>query len=77
MHKVRGAAAIEVLRERLSALEPDDVSAVGPIAALLAGCWNEFAGSGSERMHTGKLARMEAVQWNPRCSVSRSSGMGR
>ena len=65
MHKVRGVAGIEVLRERLSALQPDDVSAVSPIAALLAGCWNEFAGSGAERMHAGKLARIEAVQWNP------------
>jgi hypothetical protein len=64
MRKVRGAAAIEVLRERLSALQPGDVSAVGPISALLAGCWNEFAGSGSERMHAGKLARMKAVQWD-------------
>jgi hypothetical protein len=67
----------QLLRERLSALQPGDVAAVGPIAALLAVCWNEFAGSGSERMHAGKLGRMEAVQLDPRCSVSRSSDTGR
>jgi hypothetical protein len=65
MVKVRSAAAIEVLREHLSALPPGDVSALGPIAALLQGCWNEFAGSGSERMHAGKLGRMEGVRWHP------------
>ena len=72
MHKVRGAAAIEVLRERLSALQPGDVAAVGAIAALLAGCWNEFAGSGSERMHDPSHAgRSESKRANARWSDSR------
>ena len=65
MRKTLGGAAIEVLREHLSALPTGDISAVGPVTALLAACWNEFAGSGSERMHAGKLARMEDVRWNP------------
>ena len=62
MRKTRGGAVIEVLREHLSALPTGDISAAGQITALLPACWNEFAGSGSERMHAGKLGRMEDVR---------------
>ncbi len=79
MRKTLGGAAIEVLREHLSALPTGDISAVGPVTALLAACWNEFAGSGSERMHAGKLARMEDVRWNPPVlsfTIERHGAMG-
>jgi hypothetical protein len=32
---------------------------------LLAGCWHEFVGAESQRMHAGKLGRMEDVRWEP------------
>src|SRR6266852_6527840 len=79
MRKTLGGAAIEVLREHLSALPTGDISAVGPVTALLAACWNEFAGSGSERMHAGKLARMETVRWDPPVlsfTIERHGAMG-
>ena len=72
MLKVRGAAAIEVLKEHLLMLPPGDISVPGSIGALLAGCWNEFAGSGFERMQAGKLGRMEDVFWQQcACRLSR------
>ena len=38
---------------------------MGRVPMRLAGCWREFTGSASERMHAGKLGRMEAVRWDP------------
>jgi hypothetical protein len=33
----------------------------GKLAALLAVCWQQFAGTQAQGMHAGKLARMEAA----------------
>jgi len=49
------------------------------VAALLAVCWSDFAGADSERMHAGKLGRMEAVQWDPPVlsfTIERHGAMG-
>jgi hypothetical protein len=58
-------SAFEVLKKRLFELPPGAVAEVGRVAALLAVSWNEFAGADSERMHAGKLGRMEDVCWEP------------
>lgn len=58
-------SALEMLKKRLSGLPTGEVAEMGRIAALLAGCWQEFAGADSERMHAGKLGRMEALCWEP------------
>jgi hypothetical protein len=41
---VRETVAFGLLKERLSGLEAGEVAEVGPVAALLAGCWHDFAG---------------------------------
>lgn len=58
-------SAFDLLKKQLSELPPGEVTEVGRVAMRLAGCWHEFTGSGSERMHAGKLGRMEAVHWDP------------
>jgi len=62
---VRTDSAFELLRKQLLELPPGAVAEVGRVAALLAGCWHEFVGADSERMHAGKLGRMEDVCWEP------------
>jgi hypothetical protein len=62
---VRETAAFALLKKRLFGLATGEVAEVGPVAALLAGCWHEFAGAKSQRMHAGKLGRIEAVRWDP------------
>lgn len=59
------STAFGLLKKRLLRLEPGEVGEVGPLAALLAGCWHEFGGADSERIHAGQLGRMETVPWNP------------
>lgn len=58
-------SAFELLRKRLFGLPAGAVAEVGHVTALLAGCRHEFTGANSERMHAGKLGRMEAVRWDP------------
>jgi hypothetical protein len=62
---VRETPAFALLKKSLFGLAAGEVAEVGPVAALLAGCWHEFAGVDSERMHAGKLGRMETVRWDP------------
>lgn len=58
-------AAIALLIRRLRDLAPGEIAEPGHVAALLASCWREFERSTAERMHAGKLGRMEAVRWEP------------
>lgn len=58
-------AAIALLRKRLLGLAPGEIAEPAFVAALLANCWHEFKGSTAERMHAGKLGRMEDVRWEP------------
>jgi hypothetical protein len=58
-------SAFDLLKRQLFELSPGEVTEVGRVAMRLASCWHEFTGSGSERMHAGKLGRMEAVRWDP------------
>lgn len=72
-------SAFDLLKRQLFELPSDEVTEVGRFAALLAGCWHEFTGSGSERMHAGKLGRMEAVRWDPPVlsfTIERHGAMG-
>ena len=72
-------SAFDLLKRQLSELPPGEVSEVGRVAALLAGCWHEFTGSGSERMHAGKLGRMEEMRWDPPVlsfTIERHGAMG-
>jgi len=64
LHAVRETPASALLKKRLCELKADEVADRGPVAALLAGCSYEFGGSDSERMHAGKLGRMEMVRWD-------------
>jgi hypothetical protein len=57
--------ALQLLQRHLAALEPGAVANIGKLAALLAGCWHQFAGTHAQGMHAGKLARMEAARWEP------------
>jgi len=41
------------------------VADIGSVTVLLAACWHEFGGGDSERMHAGKVGRMETVRWDP------------
>jgi hypothetical protein len=59
------ASAFEVLKSQLFELPAGAVTKMERIAALLAGCWREFMWSSSERMHAGKLGRMEMLRWDP------------
>ena len=43
------STAFGLLKKRLLRLESGEVAEVGPLAALLAGCWHEFGGADSER----------------------------
>jgi hypothetical protein len=62
---VRETPAFARLKKRLFGLATGEVTEVGPLAALLAGCWREFAGGDPERICAGKLYRMETVRWHP------------
>lgn len=55
-------AAIALLRRRLLDLAPGEIRESAFVAALLADCWHEFEGSTAQRMHAGKLGRMEDVR---------------
>jgi hypothetical protein len=62
---VREADAFALLKKHLFALAPGEIAETGRVTALLAGCWHEFVGAESQRMHAGKLGRMEDVCWEP------------
>jgi hypothetical protein len=62
---VRGTDAFALLRKHLFALVHGEIAESGRVTALLAGCWYEFVGAESQRMHAGKLGRMEEVRWEP------------
>jgi hypothetical protein len=51
-----------LLKKHLFALAPGEIAETGRVTALLAGCWHEFEGAESQRMHAGKLGRMEDVR---------------
>ena len=59
------STAFDLLKARLFTLAPGEVAESGSIAGLLSGCWHEFAGANSHRMHAGKLGRIETVRWDP------------
>ena len=62
---VRETNAFALLKKHLFALVPGEIAETGRVAALLAGCWHEFVGAESQRMHAGKLGRIENVRWEP------------
>jgi hypothetical protein len=62
---VREKGAFALLKKHLCALAPGEIAEIGRVTALLANCWHEFAGAESQRMHAGKLGRMEDVSWVP------------
>jgi hypothetical protein len=62
---VREINAFALLKKHLFALVPGEIAETGRVAALLAGCWHEFVGAESQRMHAGKLGRIENVSWEP------------
>jgi hypothetical protein len=62
---VEMGSAFDLLKRQLFELPPGEVAQAGRVAMRLAGCWHEFTGSGSERMHAGKLGRMEAAHRDP------------
>ena len=62
---VRETDAFVLLKKHLSALAPGTIAETVRVAALLADCWHEFVGAESQRMHVGKLGRMEDVRWEP------------
>jgi len=62
---VREINAFALLKKHLFALVPGEIAETGHVAALLAGGWHEFVGAESQRMHAGKLGRIENVRWEP------------
>jgi hypothetical protein len=62
---VRETDAFALLRKHLFALVHGEIAETGRVTALLAGCWHEFVGAESQRMHAGELGRMEDVHWEP------------
>ncbi len=62
---VRETEAFALLRKHLFGIAPGEIAETGRVTALLAGCWHEFVGAESQRMHAGKLGRMEDVRWEP------------
>jgi hypothetical protein len=62
---VRETDAFALLRKHLFARVHGEIAETGRVAALLAGSWHEFVGAESQRMHAGKLGRMEDVRWEP------------
>jgi hypothetical protein len=76
---MREDSALQMLSKALYGLPPGAVEEVSSVAALLAGCWRHFAGGDSERMHAGKLGRMENLRWDPPVlsfTIERHGGMG-
>jgi hypothetical protein len=72
-------SAFELLRKRMYELPPGEVTELGRVSALLAECWHDFAGAHSERMHAGKLERIEDLRWDPPVlsfTIERHGGMG-
>jgi hypothetical protein len=57
--------AFALLKKHLFALVPGEIAETGRVTALLAACWHEFVGAESQRMHAGKLGRIENVRWEP------------
>ena len=57
--------ALQLLQRHLAALAPGAIADIGKLAALLAGCLHQVEGTHAQGMHAGKLARMEAVRWEP------------
>jgi hypothetical protein len=57
--------ALKLLKRHLVALAPGEIADIGKLAALLAGCWHQFEGARAQGMNASKLARMEAVRWEP------------
>ena len=55
---VRETDAFALLKKHLFALAPGAIAETVRVTALLAGCWHEFGGAESQRMHAGKLGRM-------------------
>ena len=62
---VRETNAFALLKKHLFALVPGEIAETARVTALLAGCWHEFVGAESQRMHAGKLGRIENVRWEP------------
>src|SRR5437763_16807812 len=62
---VRETGAFALLKKHLFAPAPGEIAETGHVTALLAGCWHEFMGAESQRIHEGKLGRMEDVSWAP------------
>jgi hypothetical protein len=62
---VRETGAFALLKKHLFALAPGEIAETGSVTALLAGCGHEFVGAESQRIHAGKLGRMEGVSWAP------------
>jgi len=62
---VDGENLAMLLQGHLAALAPGAIADIGKLAALLAGCLHQFAGMHAQGMHAGRLARMEAVHWEP------------
>jgi hypothetical protein len=62
---VRETDAFALLRKHLFALVHGEIAETVRVTALLAGCWHKFGGAESQRMHAGKLGRMEDVRWEP------------
>ncbi len=56
---------MRLLKKHLFALAPGEIAETGRVTALLGGCWHEFGGAESQRMHAGKLGRIGNVRWEP------------
>ncbi len=57
--------ALKLLKTHLVTLAPGEIADMGKLAALVAGCWHQFEGGCAQGMNASKLARIEAVRWEP------------
>ena len=64
--KFTAPPSIKKLRDYLATVPAGPVEDRGPLQALLAECWNQFAGAAEEGMKSEKLhGRMENICWEP------------
>jgi hypothetical protein len=73
---MRETDAFALLKKHLFGVAPGEIAETGRVTALLAGCWHEFVGGESQRMHAGKLGRIENVRWEPPVLSFRIEGHG-
>jgi hypothetical protein len=64
---VRETDAFALLKKHLFALAPGEIAETGRVTALLAGCWHEFVGAESQRMHAGSSDAWRMYAGSRRC----------